>query len=229
MMPLQYSSKVTLSPFTSSKTQKPGCGLGLGLPHKGGCAFVFLRKLSVKMTPASAAMFLSVVKTDGKVIFTIQSLMTQSLGCFPPISPARNACLIFDSSHWLVIHKAIDELFMKRESKSPFQLSSIRGQLPVDEKDARSSPPQHSWLKMSKASRCEEISDADGFAFVWPWSVSAVVTKGDRAFALRAPTLWNSPPVELRHTLLKTFLFVQPWASVWSCLSVLFEFSSNWL
>ncbi len=77
-------------------------------------------------------------------------------------------------NHWLVIHKAIAELFMKRESKwkSPFQLFSIRGQLPVDTHDGRGFTPQHSWLELSKTSHWEESSGADRFTFVWPWSVS---------------------------------------------------------
>lgn len=63
---------------------------------------------------------------------------------------------------------------MKRESKlkPPFQLFSIRGQLPVDKHDGGSSPPQNSWLEMSKTSHGEESSDAERFAFVWPRSVS---------------------------------------------------------
>lgn len=155
--------------------------------------------------------------------------MTQSLWCFPPISPARNSCLIFDSDHWLVIHKVIDELFMKRESKSPFQLSSIRGQLPVDEREARSSPPQHSWLKMSKASRCEESSDTERFAFVWPRSVSTVMTKGDRAFAVIAQTLWTSASWTQTTFFIKA-LFLCKLLQVFEIVfSMLFKLSSNCL
>ena len=64
---------------------------------------------------------------------------------------------------------------------------------------------------------------------------SRLVTKGDQAFAIRAPTLWNSLPAELRHTnslaslksLLKTFLFVKAFGNVWYVLITVFT-PINW-
>lgn len=64
--------------------------------------------------------------------------------------------------------------------KSPFQLFSIRGQLPVDKHDGRSARLQHSWLEMSKTSHREESCGTDRFTFVWPWSVSAAALSAAR-------------------------------------------------
>ena len=55
----------------------------------------------------------------------------------------------------------------------------------------------------------------DGELLVTPRA--QLVTKGDKAFVIRAPKLWNAFPTELRNTkslasfksLLKTFLFVR--------------------
>ena len=65
------------------------------------------------------------------------------------------------------------------------------------------------------------LRSADGALLVTPRS--RFVTKGDRAFAISAPTLWNFLPTELRHTkslasfktLLKTFFFVKAFGNVW--------------
>ena len=65
------------------------------------------------------------------------------------------------------------------------------------------------------------LRSVDGALLVTPRS--RLVTKGDWAFAIKALTLWNSLPAELRHTdlltslksLLKTFLFVKAFGNVW--------------
>lgn len=168
---------------THSFPLKPGCSLGLGFLHKYRWAGVFQRPPPTPPNRTDTTGHVSVCsRTDCLVIFTdyIHSLLSQS-GGFNSITSAKDACLSFDSDHWAAIHKAIDELFMKRESKSPLQLFSMRGR-PQSINMKEETPPQHCWLKMSKTSHRDESYGADGITFVCQYRSSQRWSDGFNLF-----------------------------------------------